>query len=181
MSGSTAEALLLVDGYNIIGAWPSLKKLRDRYGLDPARQELIETLINFTCHQGYETEVVFDAQYQKTASSSETLTTSLSVRYTAFSQTADTYIERFCATFEPSLNLSRLIVATSDEAQRRTILGYGAEWMSALRLLSEVNSVVRKIKHSNPSNGSNRSGRYLSSTLNPKTRAIIDQWVGRRT
>ncbi len=179
MPGSLTEALLLVDGYNIIGAWPSLKKLRDRHGLDPARQKLIETLINFTCHQGYETQVVFDAQYQKTSSSCETFTPSLSVRYTAFAQTADTYIERLCATFEPQPSLARLIVATSDETQRRVVVGYGAECISALRLLSEVNSVISKIKSTNPSTGSLRSGRYLASSLSPQAKAILDQWVGR--
>ena len=181
MSGSIAEALLLVDGYNIIGAWPSLKKLRDRQGLEPARQKLVETLINFTCHEGYETQVVFDAQYQKTASSCETFTPFLSVRYTAFAQTADTYIERFCATFDSHPNLNRVIVATSDEDQRRTVVGYGAEWMSALRLLGEVNSVVRKIQRNKHSNRSIHSGRYLASTINPQAKAILDEWVGRNS
>jgi uncharacterized protein len=37
---ATSGSLLLVDGYNIIGAWSSLKKIRDRDGLEAARQEL---------------------------------------------------------------------------------------------------------------------------------------------
>jgi len=172
MSGSCAEALLLVDGYNIIGAWPSLKKLRDKHSLEAARDRLVENLINFTVHRGYETQVVFDAQYQKNPLTSELIFPNFSVYYTAFSQTADTYIERSCATFDGT----RIIVATSDEDQRRTVVGYGAECISALTLLSEVNSAFDKIKRKK---APNRAGRHLADTLSPTAKAILDQWVGR--
>lgn len=120
MAASPLQALLLVDGYNIIGAWSSLQKTRDRHGLETARRELVESLINYTTHQGFETKIVFDSQYQKTPSSQEKYTATLSVCYTAFAQTADTYIEKICASFyrEISATLPRLIVATSDRAQR---------------------------------------------------------------
>ena len=44
---SIAPPVLLVDGYNIIGAWSELKSLRDR-DLEAARDRLVDTLINYT-------------------------------------------------------------------------------------------------------------------------------------
>ena len=71
MNTLSLNALLLVDGYNIIGSWTNLKQTRDRHGLAMARQELVESLIGFSSHQGYQTQVIFDSQYQKTPSSQE--------------------------------------------------------------------------------------------------------------
>ncbi|NJM28435.1 MAG: NYN domain-containing protein, partial [Pseudanabaena sp. RU_4_16] len=33
---------MLVDGYNVLGAWRSLQSIRDVEGFDSARQELVE-------------------------------------------------------------------------------------------------------------------------------------------
>ena len=49
---------MLVDGYNIIGDWSDLKKLRDREGLEIARRELVESLINYSASVEYRTKVV---------------------------------------------------------------------------------------------------------------------------
>gem|GEM_PF-5934917 len=42
---------------------------------------------------------MFDAHYQDTPRSTQVHTSALSVHFTAFEETADTYIEKFCATF----------------------------------------------------------------------------------
>ena len=89
MNTPTHSALLLVDGSNIIGSWTSLKLTRDRDGLETARQELVERLLNYTTHQGYKTQIVFDSQYQKTTSTEEPYGPHLSVYFTAWTQTAD--------------------------------------------------------------------------------------------
>lgn len=65
--------LLLIDGYNIIGNWTSLKRTRDRHGLESARQQLVEALVNYVAHSGYQAQVVFDSQYRKTPSSLENI------------------------------------------------------------------------------------------------------------
>jgi uncharacterized protein len=171
------QALLLVDGYNIIGAWSYLKQTRDRDGLESARRELVEVLINYTAHAGYTTQVVFDSHYQKTPGIQENYTSSLSVYYTAFAQTADTYIEKICASFKHRENLStnRIIVATSDRAQRLTAVGYGAEWMSAQRLASEVDLSARQItKKHRPKKQA--QGRFLFNSLDPQAQQRLAQW-----
>ena len=177
MSLSPSQALLLVDGYNVIGAWDCLKKTRDYYGLESARRELVETLINYTAHQNFNTRVVFDAHYQKTPSSSESHTPYLSVYYTAFAQTADTYIEKVCASFRNQVErqYSRLIVATSDRAERLTIVGYGAEWMSVQKLAQEIDTAACKIKDKRRPQKQSR-GRFLFNSLDVKSQQRLKQW-----
>ncbi|ARV57646.1 RNA-binding protein [Nostocales cyanobacterium HT-58-2] len=172
MPRSLPPAVLLVDGYNIIGAWSCLKKTRDTAGLEAARWELIEALTSYTAFQGYETQVVFDAQYQNTCSNREIITELLSVHYTDFGQTADTYIEKVCASLRSSLAqslIARMIVATSDRAQQLMIQGYGAEWMSAQQLCYDVQSSVCRVRQKyKPRKQSN--ARFLANSIDAKAR-----------
>ena len=165
MSRSIVPAVLLVDGYNIIGAWPCLIKTRNHAGLEAARGELVEAMTNYSAFQGYETQVVFDAQYQNTPSNRETITEFLTVHYTDFGQTADTYIEKTCASLRHQIAqslISRMIVATSDRAQQLTVQGYGAEWLSAHQLCCDVETTVCRMRH-----------RYKSQKQ-PKTRFLVN-------
>jgi predicted RNA-binding protein with PIN domain len=177
MAAATSQSLLLVDGYNIIGAWSYLKKTCDRNGLEAARQELVEVLINYTAHEGLITQIVFDSHYQKTPGSQEEYTPSLSVYYTAFAQTADTYIEKLCASYQRKerISVSRLIVATSDQAQRLTAIGYGAEWMSAQRLGTEVEVTAHQIRRKHRPKKQTQ-GRFLFNSLDPQAQQLLAQW-----
>ncbi|MEB3162829.1 MAG: NYN domain-containing protein [Prochlorothrix sp.] len=168
-------AVLLVDGYNIIGICPKLQKVRDRKGLEEARRQLIEALANYSAFHGHETEIVFDSHYQNTWGSQERVTTHLQVSYTEYGQTADSYIERSCALFfreDLRRFQKRLIVATSDRAQWLTAVGYGAEWMSALRLAQDTGlTQVAARQHHQPTKPSNR--RFLSSSIDASSRAKL--------
>lgn len=170
-----SQAVLLVDGYNVIGAWSCLQKIRDRDGLEPARGQLIEALVNYSAFEGLSTQIVFDAQYQATGSNCEVVTRNLSVYYTEFGQTADTYIEKFCASFRRNLCLppQRLIVATSDRAQQLMVIGYGAEWMSAQQLADEVESKARRVRSHRPKKQS--PSRFLVNSLDPKSQQRLAQ------
>jgi predicted RNA-binding protein with PIN domain len=178
MPRPSPQAILLVDGYNIIGSWLNLKQVRDHDGLEAARLELVEALVNYSAFQGYETQVVFDAHCQNTPTYCEVLTTYLSVCYTDFGQTADTYIEKFCASFHhcklyhPS---KRVIVATSDRAQQLTVIGYGAEWMSSQQLASDVEFTARRARRKQrPQKPS--SGRFLFNCLDAQAQQRLAEW-----
>ncbi|WP_017317923.1 NYN domain-containing protein [Mastigocladopsis repens] len=172
MPPSLPQAVLLVDGYNIIGAWSCLKKTRDTAGLEAARWELIEALTSYSAFLGYETQIVFDAQYQNTCSNKEIITELLSVYFTDFGQTADTYIEKVCASLRSSLAqslISRMIVATSDRAQQLVVQGYGAEWLSAQQLCYEVEANVCRVRERyKPRKQSNT--RFLANSIDAKAR-----------
>ncbi len=172
MSRSLLQAVLLVDGYNIIGAWPCLKKTRDYDGLEAAREELVEVMTNYSSFQGYATQIVFDAHYQNTASNKETITHLLSVYYTDFGQTADTYIEKSCASFRHQIAqalISRVIVATSDRAQQLMVQGYGAEWLSANQLCNEVKTTICRMRDKYQSRRQSQS-RFLANSIDARAR-----------
>ncbi|MFK8185967.1 MAG: NYN domain-containing protein [Phormidesmis sp.] len=175
MAAKPSQAILLVDGYNIIGAWANLKQLKVEKGLDAARESLIAALANYSAFQAYETWAVFDAYGQRTPASQQVVTPYLSVHYTGFGQTADSYIERACAKFRNDARkfTKRLIVATSDNVHRQTVVGYGAEGMSALHLESEVTQVSRSVK-TRQKPQKKGAGRVLNS-LNPDVQARLSQ------
>ncbi len=172
----SAQATLLIDGYNIIGAWPRLQQVRDLFSLEEARSTLVEDFIGYSTFQGYATQVIFDAQYQNNSAVHEAITPYLSIHYTDFGQTADTYIERFCALFRHRTHdlKQRLIVATSDRAQQLTVMGYGAEWMSAQQLHQDLESTTSQIR-SRQRSGKQPSKRLLSHSLDPKAQAQLKQ------
>ncbi|MEB3229154.1 MAG: NYN domain-containing protein [Synechocystis sp.] len=179
MNPSSYNALLLVDGYNIIGQWTSLKNTRDQFGLELARQALVESLISYSSHQGFQTQVVFDAQYQQSPASHEQPTPHLSIYYTAWLQTADTFIEKRCAHYARHSHdyPNRVIVATSDRAQQLTVVGYGAEWMSAKLLAQAVEqsrSQVKRQQRQRQRRSPQRSG--WVNGLDPSIRDKLSQW-----
>ncbi|PSO49341.1 MAG: RNA-binding protein [Cyanobacteria bacterium SW_9_44_58] len=175
MSFSYAPLILLVDGYNIIGAWHELKSLRDR-DLEAARDRLVDTLINYSASKGYQTQIVFDAHLQASPKFHEAPTDYLSVYYTAYGETADTYIEKCCAhNFRKGKQLQqRLIVATSDRAQQLTVSGYGAEWRSARQLENDVNFAKRKTRSKQRSRQKSQ-GRFLVNALDPKAQKQLSK------
>lgn len=197
MPRSSPQAVLLIDGYNIIGSWTNLKRIRDTEGLEAARWALIEDSINYSAWQGFSTQIVFDAHYQNTCAHQETITENVSVYYTNFGETADTYIEKACATYRHYLRripqqtiksaklpdgfyLSRLIVATSDRAQQLTVIGYGAEWVSASQLSYEITATIERARRNHkPQKQSN--SRFLSNSLDPKARQrLAELRMGRK-
>lgn len=175
MPAKPIQAILLVDGYNIVGAWAELATLKHEKGLDSARETLIAALANYSAYQAYETWAVFDAYGQRTPASQEVITPYLSVHYTGFGQTADSYIERACAKFRNDARkfTQRLIVATSDNVHRQTVVGYGAEGISALQLENEVLQVTQRVKHKQKSSHK-RSGRVFAA-LDPNIQAKLDK------
>jgi uncharacterized protein len=181
MAPKRQEVILLVDGYNIIGAWPDLYpepddiplQYRSGADLEAARQKLIEYLINFSAFEGYNTTVVFDAHNRDTPACTEIITPNLSVYYTDYKETADTYIEKFCAGHQHQRTLkTRILVATSDRAQQLTVGGFGAEWMSALQLVGSVESSSRSSRDRRQSKGQ-KGGRFLFNSLDPKSQARL--------
>ncbi|MGA7937265.1 MAG: NYN domain-containing protein [Kovacikia sp.] len=168
MPRPSPQALLLVDGYNVVGLWADLRQVRDREGLEASRRQLVEVLTNYSAYQGFDTKVVFDSQYRNTSCNREVITPNLSIHYTDFGQTADTFIEKTCANFRYDLRKfhQRLIVATSDRAQQLTVVGYGAEWMSAERLAADVAAVTQRVQRRQKA-AKKPSSRFLAHSLDP--------------
>jgi hypothetical protein len=175
---ASLDATLLVDGYNIIGAWLPLALQRDRHGLEAARHELVGELANYSAFQGYQTRLIFDAhQRRESYGSSEVVTDALEIYYTEFGETADTHIELFCAQARSRARSPshRLIVATSDRAQQLTVIGYGAEWMSAQQLISDIENITLSIRRQQRSSRKAKA-RLLSHALDPAAQKKLEKW-----
>ena len=137
------EDYLLVDGYNIIHAWPELQKLA-RDDLEGARQRLVHRLRNYQGWKKCRVIVVFDAYRVKGGSGSVERDGDVWVVYTKEAETADMYIEK--TTYELGRK-HRVRVATSDALEQLIILGHGAQRMSASELereLLETEAAIRQ-------------------------------------
>jgi len=177
VASSPPPSLLLVDGYNIIGTWKHLQLVRDRDGLEPARRQLVETLLNYAALADLHGRVVFDAHYQRDRGSQEALSETFHVHYTDLGQTADTYIEKVCARFarqQTAQPYQRLIVATSDRAQQQTALGYGAHWWSARELARAVEST--QWQHQRRTAAARPRRRLLLNYLDARAQERLAPW-----
>src|SRR5699024_1549410 len=109
--------VLLVDGYNIIGDWDELIKLREQ-DIAQARKRLIELMEEYQAYTGRRVIIVFDALYVKGTEHHE-LYNNLEIIYTREEETADECIERLVKSFKNVNN--EVYVATSDYMEQRTI------------------------------------------------------------
>lgn len=57
------KPLLIVDGYNMIGAWPELVQLKNKDLMEDAREQLLQSLSNYAKYEKLAVIVVFDAQF----------------------------------------------------------------------------------------------------------------------
>ena len=133
---------LLVDGYNIIFGWDSLKTIA-RDNLDAARQKLIHRLSNYQGYKQCNLILVFDAYKVKGNLGDVEKTNNISVVYTKEAETADMYIEKVTHNIAKKY---RVRVATSDGLEQLIIMGHGAERVSALMFEDEVEQVEKNIQ-----------------------------------
>ncbi|GIQ70336.1 NYN domain-containing protein [Xylanibacillus composti] len=128
------EHILIVDGYNVIGAWPELKRLADT-NLEDARDRLIEMLADYQGFSGARVILVFDA-HQVPGLGGAYSQYRLDIQYTKEKETADERIERLVTQL---INRRRQIhVATSDQTEQHVIFGKGALRKPARELLIEL-------------------------------------------
>lgn len=134
--------ILIVDGYNVIGAWPELRELKNK-DLSAARDRLIEKMAEYQGYSGYRVIVVFDAQYVK-GIEKKYKNYNVEVIFTRNNETADERIEKLAI----SLNniKTQIHVATSDYTEQWAIFGQGALRKSSRELLNEMNNIENKIE-----------------------------------
>jgi len=114
--------ILIVDGYNIIGSWESLKKLKEK-DFGSARDQLISILTPFYPWCWERIIIVFDGR-----SFAWDDHEGIEVVFTEAGESADTLIERLAAGLAA---YSRVEVATSDFAELRAASALGATVLSA--------------------------------------------------
>ncbi len=130
------EEYLLVDGYNMIFAWPELKEMA-RNSLDEARQSLMDILSNYRGFHPCELILVFDAYKVRRQTGAQEEYHGIHVVYTREAETADNYIEKTIREINRRKD-RRIRVATSDGLEQVIIFGGGALRISAAEFRREV-------------------------------------------
>lgn len=121
---------LFVDGYNIIGDWEELVKLKD-VDFEGARKKLIDELSEFQAISHYKIILVFDGHLVKDSRGSRETVGGIDTIYTQEGVTADMVIERLVANLP---KYHKTYVATSDRLEQETVLARGALRISAREL-----------------------------------------------
>jgi predicted RNA-binding protein with PIN domain len=127
---------VIVDGYNVIHAWPQLKRLLGEASLEAARDKLVERLSVFGMVAGADVTVVFDAHHSTARTNSEELVEGVHVLFTRKGHSADHAIERIA--YDAAQAGDAITVATSDRFQRDLVRGMGGAVISALELERRV-------------------------------------------
>jgi uncharacterized protein len=136
--------ILLVDGYNIIGAWQELRVLKN-HDLAAARDLLIERMAEYQAFSGYYVIIVFDAYYVQ-GIEKKFKNHKVEVIFTKENETADERIEKMA--IQLSNRKTQIHVATSDFTEQWAIFGQGALRISARELEIEMNSIKKGIEKS---------------------------------
>ncbi|WP_409296451.1 NYN domain-containing protein [Peribacillus sp. SCS-26] len=134
--------ILLVDGYNIIGAWPELRALRN-HDLQAARDRLIQKMAEYQAVSGFRVIVVFDAHYVQ-GMEKKYKDYKVEVIFTRENESADERIEKLA--IELNNIRTQIHVATSDATEQWAIFGQGALRKSARELFNEMEHMDKEIE-----------------------------------
>ena len=128
------QKYLLVDGYNVIFAWPELRELAE-VNVDGARGKLQDILCNYQAIKQIEVILVFDA-YKVAGHATEFLDyNNIHIVYTKEAETADYYIEHFAHENSKRYDIT---VVTSDGLEQVIIRGAGCALISSREFEDEV-------------------------------------------
>ncbi|XP_031490486.1 uncharacterized protein LOC116257677 isoform X2 [Nymphaea colorata] len=116
----TAVPVLLVDGYNVCGYWPKLKKHFMSGRLDVARQKLIDELVSFSVLKEVKVVVVFDAMMSGMSTHKEHFA-GVDVIFTG-ETCADAWIEKEVVALKED-GCPKVWVVTSDSCQQKAAHG----------------------------------------------------------
>lgn len=130
------KPLLLVDGYNVIGAWNVPKA--ERLTIEEARERLVHLIADYAGYSGEEVIVVFDGHYTDRPTRSRMTMHGVEVVFTKHAESADNYIEAAC---DAAPKWRHVRVATSDAVEQTVTLGRGAVRISSREFLMELQQV----------------------------------------
>ena len=162
--------ILLVDGYNIIGAWSELNELKQK-DLAAARDRLVELMAEYQGYTGYRVIVVFDAYYVQ-GIARKYKNYKVEVLFTRENETADERIEKLA--IELNNIKTQIHVATSDFTEQWAIFGQGALRKSARELLTEVKVIEKKIERKVRHSSEKRPASKIQ--LSDEVAEIFEKW-----
>ena len=163
------KPLLIVDGYNVIGAWSEAEK--KGWSLDESRDRLMRQLEDYAGFSGEEILLVFDGYQSERTTTTEEKHGDLTLIFTRHGETADSYIERAAA---QTPRYRELRVATSDGLEQSQVLSSGAIRMTSRELLRELRE-MRKSGMSAHQNQPNMNRNTIFSRMPEDIRARLEK------
>ena len=136
-----ARRLVIVDGYNLIYSWDTLKEIAAE-NLEKARETLMDLLSNYVAYTKQELTLVFDAYLVKDGEGSDFMHDGYRVVYTKENQTADTYIEIMMHELGPNYHIK---VVTGDRLLQFSAVHAGISRITATEFEAEVTAIGNEI------------------------------------
>ena len=140
-SQGPSKETIIVDGYNLIYAWPEMKALAEA-NMDLARERLQDLLSSYCGFTKNELVLVFDGYRTPGNPGSHTQVHNIRVAYTKDGETGDAYIERLVDEIGKNY---RVRVVTSDNLIRLSALRSGVLRTSSQEFAGEVEDVLKQI------------------------------------
>lgn len=138
----SGEDYVIVDGYNVIFAWDTLRELSE-HNIDSARGKLMDILSNYQGYMNCHLIVVFDGYKAKDNKGERFPYDDIEVVYTKEGETADAHIEKL--THEIARK-HKVTVVTSDGLEQIVTMGQGAIRMSSRDFKAEVERVNEHLR-----------------------------------
>ena len=136
------QQYLIVDGYNMIFAWPELADTAAN-DLEAARRHLCDKLSSYASYKKCRLVVVFDGYKVKGNPGEKEKYVSIQVVFTKENQTGDAYIESLVSQIGPNYNVR---VATSDALVQLSSIRSGVLRVSARELKEEVDAASKEMQ-----------------------------------
>ena len=167
---------LIVDGYNIIHAWPELSPLIKAGRGEEARRRLIAMLGEYAAATAERVTVVFDAHGRPRQHGDGERVDGVTVMFGSSAQTADHVIERRVAIASHKGDAGRVTVASGDRLQRDLVMGMGAAVIGPDALRQVVLAVLSDVgEHSARRRREAGFANRLEDRLDPATRRQLDR------
>ncbi len=135
------ESMVIVDGYNLIYAWDTLKDIAD-YSLEKARETLMDILANYVGYTKEKLTLVFDAYLVPEGTGSDFERDGYRVVFTKENQTADAFIEKMMHELGPNYKIR---VVTGDRLVQFAAVHSGISRMTTKEFSDELITVGNEI------------------------------------
>lgn len=165
---------LIVDGYNVVHAWPPLKRVLQARGLEDARDQLIHALSEYSAHTGVKVTLVFDSHERTESAEPPEVIDGVIVRFGTKAASADHVIERLAQRLARRGDAGQVTVATGDRLQRALVGAMGVATISAEALAEEVARATGEASATRRSTEGPSRIRRVEEHLSPETRRKLD-------
>ncbi len=142
VSPKPKDKVYIIDGYNVIFAWNSLKELSS-INIDSAKDRLISIMSEYRAIIDVPFIVVFDGYKVKGNKGTDEHKEDVQVIHTKEGETADAYIERFANANKDKLSIT---VVTSDSLIRQLAIGSNCTVVSSAEFEMQVESAKKELR-----------------------------------